>query len=151
MTNRPHAEASWGDNIFRDEEKVERKADYVKDGLPAAASQPASPPLARRSAPEICLFLPSFWRRAVLLSPLRETGCWLRGVSTRSRRGADLRFVAVSVAVRWRASSQLAVCRRWCDQLGDGDSTTHFRVGCPKLWLGDPSRASWRVHSGQFS
>lgn len=40
--------------------------DLVSDS-PAAASQPASPPPARRSALEICLFLPSFWRRASFL------------------------------------------------------------------------------------
>lgn len=51
---------------------------------------------------------------------------------------SDLRFVTISVVLRWRASSQQAVCRRWCDQLGDGDSTTHFRVRYPKLRSGDP-------------
>lgn len=81
---------------------------------------------------------------APLSSLLRETNCWLLLVSTSNRRDADLRFVTISVVVRWPASSQHAVCRRWCDQLGDGDSTTHFRVGYPKPWPEDPRGAFWR-------
>lgn len=53
--------------------------------LPAAASLPASPPPARRSAPEICLFLPSFWQNAPLSSLLLETKYWQLVVSTRSQ------------------------------------------------------------------
>lgn len=74
-----------------------------------------------------------------LFPPFSDTrAVWLLRVSTSNRRDGDLRFVTISVVLRWRASSQQAVCRRWCDQLGDGDSTTHFRVGYPKLWPGDP-------------
>lgn len=83
---------------------------------------------------------------APLSSLLPETNCCQTLVPTTYRRDCvcDLRLVTISVALRWRASSQQAVCRRWCDQLGDGDSTTHFRVGYPKLWSGHPEGALWR-------
>lgn len=51
---------------------------------------------------------------------------------------SDLRFLIIFVVFRWRTTSQQAVCRRWCDQLDDGDSTTHFRVWHPKIGYGDP-------------
>lgn len=51
---------------------------------------------------------------------------------------SDLRFLIIFVVFRWRTTSQQAVCRRWCDQLDDGDSTTHFRVWHPKIGYRDP-------------
>lgn len=55
---------------------------------------------------------------------------------------SDLRFVTISVVLRCRASSQQAVgyVDGGVTSLGDGDSTTNFRVGYPKLRSGDPER-----------
>lgn len=47
--------------------KQGRKAAYLSDDLPEAASQPASPPPARRSGLGIDLFLPSFSERTAIV------------------------------------------------------------------------------------
>lgn len=44
------------------------------------------------------------------------------------------RFGTIFQFLQLWATSQQTVCRLWCEQLDDEDSTTHFRVGDPKTW-----------------